>query len=159
MNALIAITLIALTIVGEARTQPIQGKKCLAWTIRNRMLLSGLSAEQVLFQKKQYLLWEKDVVAEDYGLRLRWLMCQAEFPSNPWCMEPVLEIGDEAYWWEVYSIAAAVYWGEEPPPGCEGVTNYDNPRFWLDNGGQPPWAEGKEFAVCYGDHCFWRPKE
>lgn len=124
------------------------------------MLRSGLSTEEVVFQKYQYMVWEKDVVAEGYGLRMRWLKCLPELPSNPWCIEPVLEIGSEDYWWEVYFIAAAVYWGQEPPPGCKGVTNYDNPMFWEKYDGQPPWAEEKEFAVCYGDHCFWRtPKE
>lgn len=160
MKTLIAITLMALTIIGEARTQPIEGQMCLAWTIRNRMLSSGWTAEEVVFQKNQYSLWEPGVVAKGYRLRRQWLTCFASghFPDNPWCMEPLLTIGDEAYWWKVFNTAAGVYFGQAPPPGCEGVTNYDNPDFWLHNGGQPPWAKDMEFAVCYGDHCFWRPK-
>ena len=162
MNAIAAISLIALTIIGEARMQPPEGQACLAWTIRNRMERSGWSAEAVAFQQWQYLVWECDVVAPDYGLRQRWLICAAweQFPDNPWCMEPILAIGSSGYWEEVWAIAEGVYFGLEPPPeGCEGVTHYDNPRFWPDNDGVPPWAAKMQLAGCIGDHCFWRPKE
>jgi len=123
------------------------------------MLRSEWSAEEVVFQKYQYLLWEPNKVAPDYGLRMRWLRCMARgaFPNNPWCMEPILMIGDEAYWSQVFNIAATVYWELEPPPeGCEGVTNFDNPAFWIN--GEPPWAEKMELGTCIEDHCFWRPK-
>lgn len=162
MNAVAAITLIALTIIGEARTQPREGQVCLAWTVLNRMEKSGWSAEEVLFQPHQYRVWDRGVVAPDYGLRLRWLICDAwgQFPNNPWCMQPVLDIGSYDYWWRTWALAARVYFGfEQPPEGCEGVTHYDNPHFWPDNNGIPPWAEEMQLAGCISDHCFWRPKE
>jgi hypothetical protein len=158
-SAIAAISLIALTIIGEARLQPLDGQRCLAWTAVNRMEHSGWDAERVLFQNHQYRVWDKDVVALDYGLRLRWLQCltSGQFPDNPWCMEPVLMIGTPDYWWRTWSLAARIYYGVElPPEGCEGVTNYDNPIFWPDSDGLPPWAGQMELATCIGDHCFWR---
>ena len=140
--------------------QPPEGQACLAWTIRNRMDRSGWSAEAVAFQQWQYLIWERDVVAPDYGLRLRWLTCEAwgQFPDNPWCMEPVLTIGSSEYWWRTWSLAAMVYFGTgSPPEGCEGVENYDNlAAFW--DGKDPPWVADYEVAAVYGDHTFYRPK-
>ena len=153
MNTIIAITLIALTIIGEARLQPSEGQACLAWTIRNRMEQSGWGAEQVVFQRWQYLVWE------DCDLRRRWLICEAwgQFPDNPWCMEPVLTIGSSEYWWRTWSLAAMVYFGiGSPPEGCEGVLNYDNlQKFW--DGNDPPWGAAMERMATYGDHTFYRP--
>ena len=157
MSDLTAIVLIALTLLGEARNQPPDGQACLAHTVVNRMAISGWTTEEVLFQPHQYLVWERDKVAPKYGLRMRWLSCtvSGQFPHNPWCMEPVLMIGSPTDWWEVFGIAARVYFGEDPPEGCEGTTHYDNPKFWPDTNGEPPWASAMRFGACIGDHCFY----
>ena len=150
------VALIALTIIGEGRNQPADGQACLAHTILNRMVRSGWSVEEVLFQPYQYRVWDWGVVAPEYSLRLQWLKGAAlgQFPDNPWCMEPVLTIGSEEYWERVYGIAEAVYNGADPPKGCEGVTHYDNRVFW--GGDDPPWAVHMELGMCVADHCFWR---
>lgn len=156
MHPIHYISLIALTIILEARGQPAMGKELVAHAVVNRMEISGWSTEEVIFQPHQYLPWERDVLAPGYELRRRWLICQAMelFPRDPWCMEPLMTIGSEKYWDEVYGIAKAVYLGKPEPPGFEGVTIFDNPIFWPD--GEPPWASGKEFLGRVGDHAFYR---
>lgn len=152
------ITLIALTIILEARGQPTTGQELVAHTIMNRVEISGWSVEQVIYQPYQYLPWEKNVYAEGYGLRMRALTCVAlgRFPHNPWCMEPMITIGSKEYWDEIYAIAEAVYEGETRLPArvYDGATHFDNPSFWPD--GISPAMRSKELLGCVGDHCFYR---
>lgn len=150
------ITLIALTIILEARGQPTIGQELVAHTIMNRVEISGWSVEEVIYQPYQYLPWEKNIYAEEYGLRMRALVCGAcgQFPDNPWCMEPMITIGSKEYWDEIYAIAEAVYEGKGEDPSYEQVTHFDNPRFWPD--GLSPAMRSKELLGCVGDHCFYR---
>jgi len=120
------------------------------------MVLSGWSAEQVIFQRWQYLAWEQDAMAPGWSLRDRWLLCAAmgAFPKHPECMESLVNVND---WQRIWEIAKDAYHGYNVPEICKAVTNYDNPRFWAS--GEPPWAEDMEFVGCVGRHCFYCPRK
>lgn len=157
MSLFYYITLIAMTILWEAPHQPRMGQELVAHTIMNRAELSGMNIEAVVMARGQFVGWTDE-------RRMRWLTC-AVLDRLPWCMDPVGELalirtetgwreataGD---WWAVWLIAFRVVVGKPEPEGFEGVTNFDNPIFW--GGGEPPWAEGKEYLGTVGDHAFYR---
>jgi len=147
-NAAYYITLIALTVIMEARGQPTLGQEMVAWVAVNRMGASGLDAESVLYQRGQFAVWV------DYDLRMRVLRCAAwgHFPEEPWCAGIPGGVGREE-WERVYTMVEGIYLGErEPPEGLEGMLNFDNPRF--HPGGLPEWLRGE--CALIGDHLFCR---
>lgn len=161
-------TLIAMTILWEAPHQPEMGQELVAHTIVNRSEQWGMNLEAVVMQRGQYAGWTEE-------RRELWLQCPIEHELLLWlpwwCMDPVghldmihvqIQFTNEhgwrkataSDWWRVWWIAATVMMGKPEPEGYEGVTYFDNPRFW--DGGEPPWAEGKECLGRVGDHVFYR---
>lgn len=141
------ITLIALTVIMEARSQPAAGQEMVARVVVNRMEGSGVDAESVLYQHRQFSVWA------DRDLRLRVLRCAAagRFPDDPWCAGIPGSVGSVDYWRGIYEVVWEVYHGRggAPPPGMEGKLHFDNPAFWPD--GLPPWMVN---CVALGDHVF-----
>lgn len=157
MNLFYYIILIAMTILWEAPHQPRMGQELVAHTIVNRAELSGMDIEAVVMQRGQYAGWTR-------SRRMRWLGC-AIADELPGCMDPVGALdmirsedgwreATDGDWWAVWLIAFRVVLGKPEPDGFEGVTSFDNPRFW--DGGDPPWAEGKEYLGTIGDHRFYK---
>ena len=145
-NAGYYVTLIVLTVIMEARGQPCAGQEMVARVVVNRMAASGLDAESVLYQDRQFSVWA------DRDLRLRVLRCAAagRFPDDPWCAGIPGGVGSVDYWQGVYGMVWEVYHGGgEPPPGMEGKLHFDNPGFWPD--GLPAWMVN---CVPLGDHVF-----
>lgn len=155
------VTLIALTIIMEARNQPELGKRMVAQVIVNRGGQEGV--EQVVYEDHQFAVWGRDVYGPGHSLRLAVLECHARgaFPEDPWCIERwmaaraphwhrKLVIGSGEYWEGVFQIAVEVYGGRwTPPPELCGKTHFDNPIFWP--GELPPWMRD---CVEVGDHVF-----
>lgn len=52
------VVLLALTVLGEARNQPYQGKCAVAQVVRNRMEAKGLSVADVVLQPFQFDCWD-----------------------------------------------------------------------------------------------------
>jgi len=150
LNAAYYITLIALTVMMEARGQPRLGQEMVARVVVNRMEVSGLDAESVLYQPGQFAVWV------DYDLRRRVLRCAVwdELETNPSCASIPGGLGTAEEWERVYTMVSKVYSGEtKPPEGLEGMLNFDNPQFWP--GGLPPWLDGECRVI--GEHRFCRP--
>ena len=155
------VTLLALTIIMEARNQSELGKAMVAQVVLNRG--GQASIESTLCQQSQFAVWAPDVYGPGHSLRLAVLECYAAsaFPDDPWCIEGWMEarapgwerplrIGTAEYWEEVWRIAVAVYEGSwAPPPALAGKTHFDNPAFWP--GGLPAWMVNCERV---GDHVF-----
>jgi hypothetical protein len=155
------ITLLALTILMEARNQPTLGQAMVAQVAINR---AGQDlVEQTLFQPGQFVPWSPDIFAPGHGFRLCVLECDSTgaFPNDPGCIDRCLDtrypsstrrlnIRDQQAWLNIWSIARAVYCGDRTPPAeLAGMTHYDNPRFWPD--GLPPWLTN---CIQVGDHAF-----
>ena len=134
------VTLIALTVIMEAGGQPLLGQEMVAHVVVNRMNVSGMNAEQVLYQPGQFAVWA------DPELRMKVLRCAARGDLNPGCM------GIQAdNWWRTYVMALMVYMGwKHAPPGLEGMLYFDNPKFWPD--GFPVWLQGDCQQI--GNHRF-----
>ena len=141
------ITLIALTVIMEARGEPGLGREMVAHVIVNRIEHSGLDAETVLYQPGQFAVWA------DLELRMRFLRCAAEgrLPQDPWCVGIPGGISAED-WWSTYGMALAVYAGKPEPGGLEGMIYFANPDFWPE--GLPAWLKGDCRQI--GNHRFCR---
>jgi len=155
------VTLIALTMIMEARNQPDLGKSMVGYVILNRGGQEGV--EVVVYQDHQFAVWHAGLYGPGHSLRMAVLHCYAAgaFPDDPWCIErwmearapgwrPQFKVGPEEYWRHVYSLAEEVYAGEwSPPAELESKRHFDNPLLWP--GGLPPWLEDCEKI---GDHIF-----
>jgi len=157
MNLFYYATIIAMTILWEAPHQPPMGQELVAHTIINRAEISGMNIEAVIMQRGQYAGWTPE-------RRGAWLRCAVQ-GDLPWGLDPVGHLhmiwtgegwreATEADWWQIWWLSLSVLLGKEEPVGFEGVTHFDNPRFW--EGGDPPWAGGKETLGRVGDHVFYR---
>jgi len=125
------ITLIALTVIMEARGEPELGREMVAHVIVNRIERSGLDAETVLYQPGQFAVWA------DLELRMKVLRCAGISAED---------------WWSTYSMALAVYAGKPEPEGLEGMLYFANPDFWPE--GLPAWLKGDCRQI--GNHRFCR---
>jgi hypothetical protein len=155
------ITLIALTMIMEARNQPDLGTAMVGYVIINR---GGQErVEEVVYQDRQFAVWDPDLYGPGHSLRLAVLECHAvgAFPDDPWCIERWMdarapdwplrfEVGSEEYWLGMYGLATEIYSGEwAPPPELEGKRHFDNPQVWPD--GLPGWLQN---CTLIGDHIF-----
>lgn len=155
------IALLALTILMEARSQPPLGQAMVAQVAINRA--GPELVEQTLFQRDQFTLWNPGYYAPDHGFRLCVLECESigAFPNDPACIDRCLNarypdwtrrlrIHDQQAWLNIWTTAAAVYYGDwTPPPELATKTHYDNPAFWPH--GLPPWLVN---CIKVGDHVF-----
>jgi len=135
------IALIVLTVLMEAGGEPLLGQEMVARVVVNRMNVSGMSAEEVLYQPGQFAVWV------NLDVRMKVLKCAAREELTPGC----LGIGKEE-WWRTYRMVLRVYGGSEAPPGLEGMMNFDNPAFWPQ--GLPKWLRGDCQQI--GKHRFCR---
>jgi len=135
------VRLVAMTIMYEATSQPELGQRLVAHVVVNRWRVSGMHLEAVLFQKGQFAAWTD-------ARKMSWLLSTALE-----CEECFEVKGDFA---QMVRIAEEVANGAPEPAGFEGVLFFDNPKFWPDTNGDPPWAPTKESLGCVADHCFWR---
>jgi len=155
------IALLTLTIVMEARSQPPLGQAMVAQVAINRG--GPALVEQTLFQPNQFVPWNPDTFAPAHGFRLCVLECESirAFPNDPGCVDRCLDarypnwprrlsIHDPQAWANLWTIAAAVYYGDWTPPAeIANCTHYDNPAFWPD--GLPAWLKN---CTKVGDHVF-----
>jgi len=152
-------TIIAMTILWEAPHQPEAGQELVAHTIVNRAEISGMNIEAVIMQRGQYEGWTE-------ARRMLWLRSAIE-GQLPWGLDPVGHLdliraedgwreATEDDWWQIWWLSMAVLLGKPEPAGYEGATHFDNPDFWPQSDGEPPWAGEKDYLGCIADHCFWR---
>lgn len=140
MTTLSDLDCVALTIWGEARNQPVEGKIGVAHVIRNRYLSRrwGESYPGVVFRRGQFSCWRPEGGAENYAA-LQALVDQVRQGHMP--DDPVLR---ECYW-----IAQGVL-GGQCRDNVEGATHY-----YASGILAPRWTHGHTPVRELGAHRFY----
>lgn len=119
------------TIFAEARCQPLEGQKAVAWVIYNRLKRDptrwGTTLAKVCLKYKQFECWEKPEKIE------------ADILKEP---EAYAAIDD----W-----LSLVFFGPDPTLKIGGADHYNNP-----SKEKPTWASNCRFKMAIGDHMFYR---
>ena len=128
--------LLAILIWREARNQPIEGKRAVAWSVRNRVLKPGKTWygddwEEVVLKPWQYTSFEKSDPNS------------SKLPADP---------SKDAAWADSLLVADEVYRGLGTDPTA-GATHYYNPKAVA----KPTWvdAPGSTYKCTIGDHWFY----
>jgi spore germination cell wall hydrolase CwlJ-like protein len=123
------ITLIALTVWGEARGESYVGMLAVAWVICNRMDQYGETVSGVVLKAYQFSFWN------------------TEDPSRP----TISEIDfDNSPWLDCYKAASAAYFELSADPTA-GATMYLNPA-----AASPDWDYSKlKKTATIGNHVFY----
>ncbi len=130
------LTLLALTIWGEARSEPDDGKLAVAWACMNRAALSGKPVGAEVLKKLQFSFWNSDD------------------PSRP----TIASIdASGAIWVSCYKAACAAYFSLLTDP-TNGATHYLNEAVTkaLRGGSLPDWFDEAKVTKRIGRHTFLR---
>lgn len=153
------LNILALTIYGEARGEPHEGKVGVAWSVRNRTTADlwnddrddwwGEGIAGVCLRSWQYSCWNRPNQPQSQRERLERFLVGNDVMRG--ILKPNARADDdlEACW----RVASAVLGGHEPDPTC-GSTHY-----YLEGSPEPAWARGKTSAVKLGRHLFFNDIE
>ncbi|MBI5162457.1 MAG: cell wall hydrolase [Magnetospirillum sp.] len=131
--------ILARTLWGEARGEPVAGREAVAWVIRNRVRLAA----------ERRVLWWGTTIAE--VCRRPWqFSCWNETDPNRAKIE-ALSDNDRAFR-VCLAVARRVLAGEVPDPTF-GATHYHV------KGLAPPWSKGKTPSAAIGNHLFFNDVE
>ncbi len=138
--ALTALDIFSLTIYGEARNQPVEGKIAVANVIRNRVRTShwGAGYDAVCLAPHQFSCWQRVGGAVNYEA-LRALHLQIEQGQRP--VDPALT--------ECYAVAQETMSGRLQD-NVRGATHY-----FVTKSLTPLWAVGHAPVCTVGDHVFF----
>ena len=146
--------LLALTVLGEARNQPYQGKVAVAQVVRNRMDAKGLSVAEVV-------------------LKPQWFSCWNSSDPNRLFLDQVVatqagNVKPEGLWEEVLQAAESALGTPREIDPTGGATHYTSVDLWASiavKTKNPPWYSKRcidrgvtEFLIQIGSHCFGRTK-
>lgn len=149
------LVILALTIWGEARGEPLDGRRAVAWTVRNRVEADlyqdgkvdwwGEGVAGVCLQPWQYSCWNQVHQGQSQRERmLRFLLAddlsRAELTAEA-AQNPIVG--------ECMAIAEEVLEGRVPDP-TRGATHYY--ATWIP---EPKWAQGREPSALIGPHRFY----
>ncbi len=126
------IDLLARTIWGEARGEPLEGKVAVAHVILNRARIGGWwgdTIERVVLRRWQFSVWNRGD------------------PNRPKML--VVDLSDSAFRDSMYAALGAVQ--ERIPDNTEGATHYHATSIT-----PPRWAPKLEATVTIGRHKFYR---
>lgn len=138
---------LALTLYGEARSEPIEGRIAIANVIRNRVSASrpsfGLSLKGVCLKAWQFSCWLPGGGKENYEHLMKiarqvWTEERQQHPA------PILR---ECFWIADGLIA------NQFRDNTEGATHYCTFKLWKEN--PPAWTKGHRPVTTVGDHVFF----
>ena len=140
MTTLSALDVFALTLYGESRNQPVEGKIAVANVIRNRLLTHrwGTSYEAVCLARLQFSCWTPIGGATNYRT-LKTLKDQ--IIEGTLAPDKVLR--------ECYTIARVIM-ADELQDSVAHATHY-----YVSGTPEPHWAQGHEPVCTIGSHRFY----
>lgn len=139
--------IVALTIWGEARGEPIEGQIAVGCVIRNRMKGGhwGRSYTDVCLAKWQFSCWLEAGGAENYAAMTQRVERLLRGDS-----EPAGSLYDQCEY-----VAHGIIEGRLRD-NVKGAVNYYAPLAMIPEGRMPPWAIGLAPVVEIGAHRFYR---
>ena len=140
MAGLTPLDVFALTIYGEARNQPVEGRIAVANVIRNRVRTShwGAGYDAVCLAPHQFSCWQRVGGAANYEA-IKALQAQIEQGQRP--TDPVLT--------ECYAIA------QEIVSGRLQDNTRSSTHYYVTKSPTPLWAVGHAPACYVADHAFF----
>ena len=146
--------LLALTVLGEARNQPFQGKVAVAQVVRNRMDAKKLSVADVVLRPFQFDCWDP------------------EDPNRLFLDEAIRtqagNIKPEGLWEEALQAAESALGSPREVDPTGGATHYVVAELWASAAAKtknPPWYSKRcvdkgvtEFLIQIGAHVFCKTK-
>jgi len=153
------LNILTLTIYGEARGEPREGKVGVAWSVRNRATADlwdddrddwwGEGIAGVCLRSWQYSCWNKPGQAQSQRERLEQFLVGNDVLRG--ILKPNCRVDDafEACW----RVASAVLEDREPDP------TFGSTHYYLAGSPEPAWARGKRPAVKLGRHLFFNDIE
>lgn len=146
-----AVSVLALTLDGEGRSQSITGRAAIAWTVKNRQKGLGPAADkdkaipEICLRRLQYSTWFRAGGEENYDRTLR--MAAAQYVGSTVPVPPAL--------WKRYQesryIAAGVLLGDIMDPTL-GATHYLTVHLYKTL--PPAWVKTATGAKVIEDHIF-----
>lgn len=137
---------VALTLFGEARGEPIEGRIAIASIIRNRVTLKrhafGLTPREACLKRWQFSCWIPEGGAVNYGV----LMDAVHLVSSN-ALSPMLR---ECLWVADGALGGLFL------ESVKGSTHYYNPAAMKPAGTMPDWAVGKTPACTINAHLFFK---
>lgn len=151
------LNILALTIYGEARSEPWEGKIAVAWSVRNRAEADlwgdgksdwwGEGVAGVCLKDWQYSCWKDEPIGQ--GNRLRAFLVEGDTERGELRNDPPTEGNLLACW----HVAKEVLEDRVPDP-THGSTHY-----FADYIPMPKWAQGKKPVAVFGVHKFYNDVE
>jgi hypothetical protein len=139
------VDILAITLMGEGRGEPMDGRAAIAWTVRNRSFTKGKTIAERCLQKLQYSCWW--VQGGAYNYRRVMDLAEGVFKNTG-----VAE-ADRASFIECKYIAAGVISGQIRDKS-KGSTHYCTTA--LLRVATPKWAIDQTPAVVIGAHTFFK---
>jgi spore germination cell wall hydrolase CwlJ-like protein len=142
LSALSPEEILALTVIGEARGEPIQGQVAVAASCRNRMhrLPSKYSSyHDVCLEPAQFSCWNEKDANYSFLMELARKMITGQNLTDPYLRQCLL-------------VARGVI-GWDIQDNTKGATNYMTNT--LFHNGRPKWASGAKGILEIGNHTFF----
>jgi N-acetylmuramoyl-L-alanine amidase len=142
---------LAITLFGEARGEPVEGRIAVGCVIRNRFRLParfGGSYREVVHRKSQFSCWWPFGGA--YNYELSHALAQAAVMVE----EIPLRGSELAIYRETEYIAQGIV-DDVFRDRVGGATHYYSPRAMVPSGAVPPWASGAAPVARVGGHLFF----
>jgi len=153
------LNILTLTVYGEARGEPREGKIGVAWSARNRATADLWSDDRddwwgegiagVCLRSWQYSCWNRPNQPQSQRERLEQFLVGSDVMRG--ILKPNSRADDAIE--DCWQVARAVLDDREPDPTC-GSTHY-----YFEGSLEPSWAKGRRPAVRLGRHLFFNDIE
>uniref|UniRef100_A0A6M3J8R3 Putative cell wall hydrolase n=1 Tax=viral metagenome TaxID=1070528 RepID=A0A6M3J8R3_9ZZZZ len=143
--ALTDLQALLLTMWGEARGEPVEGRIAVGCVVRNRMRKSGRGAKSICLAKSQFSCWWTWGGQSNYTAVMDWA-----WKLGLGGVEPAGTVLDECAW-----LAQGLL-GNRLRDRVKGATHYYSPAAMVPLGSVPGWAKGKTPVAEVGGHLFFR---
>ncbi len=141
---------LAVTLYGEARGEPIEGRIAVACVVRNRVKAGfGADFKAVCLKRWQFSCWNEPIGTGAANYIATMLAARSLVSPS----EPLANVLKECVW-IAEGIALGVILDR-----VNGADHYYSPKAMVPKGAVPTWSHGKPIVSVVGSHLFFRLRD
>jgi N-acetylmuramoyl-L-alanine amidase len=142
---------LAVTLYGEGRGEPIEGRIAVASVIRNRVKAGtfGDGYKGVCLKRWQFSCWNEPIGTGAANYIATMLAARSLVSPS----EPLANVLKECVW-----IAEGIALGVVLDR-VKGADHYYSPKAMIPKGATPTWSQGKPIVAVVGSHLFFRLRD